>query len=336
MGSFYTINKYITLKLEEGKTVIYVGGEKFRVCRAIPISIPENNIQDVQSVDDLLEIRKVLKDQEINNEGITAETEFLVNCSNLQAWAENGYNTDLMDSRIAFPLLKRLAELGDKTAKSIFKEEIIRRYKNGTFNSQLFLKDEGYLDTLTEEELISGAMETREYILFSEIVNFMKKYGVRYELVQWLDEDKCRHRLDGRKRFFSLYKGHICEFEFDFFEESYFLFEKLSEFKDLDWLVLITTRVHTAPLSGEISKINSLRVLKLKLVENSEIPDIFSMTPNIKLLIIINHGLKGRALKYVNSIDSLKLLNELDIYRYTVNPDDLSKLKSRGIKILIR
>ena len=333
MGLSYTINKYITLKLEEGKTVIYVGGEKFRVCRVLPISIPENNIQDVQSVDDLLEMSKILRDQEINDQGITAETEFLVNCSNLQAWAENRYNTDLMDSRIAFPILKRLVEFGDKTAKSIFKEEIIKRYKGGSYNSLLCLENEGCLDYLTEDELISGVLETREYILFSEVVDFMKKHGVKYEITLTLDDDKCRHRLDHRKRFFSLFKGHICEFEFDLVEESFFLFEKFSEFKELDWLVLNTTRVVATPLN---SKINSLRVLKILLRENSEIPDIFSVAPNIKLLIIRNQGLKGRELKYINSINTLKMLKELNIYRYSVNPDDLSKLKSRGVKIFIK
>ena len=74
-------------------------------------------------------------------------------------------------------------------------------------------------------------------------------------------------------------------------------------------------------------------------MSSAQIPDIFNMIPNIKLLIIRNgyQGyLKGGNLKYVNSINSIKLLEELKIYKYSVNPDDLSKLKTRGVKIFIR
>jgi len=336
MGLTYTINKHINLKLENGKTVIYVCGEELSICRVLPINIPQNDIQDIQSVDDLLEMSKILKDQEIDNKGINAETEFLVNCSNLQCWVENRYNTDLMDSIIAFPILRRLVEIGDKTAKMVFKEEIMKRYKNSIYNSRQFLKDEGFLDYFTEDELIIGALETRECNLFYEIVDFMKKYGVTYELVLNLDEDKCRHRTDPRKRFFSLHKGHICEFEFDLDEESFFLFEKFSRFKGLTWLVLSTTIYYQIVPSG--NKISSLRVLKILANNNSEIPNIFNMIPNVEALIIRNQGTNGIDLEHIKPISDLEQLKALKIwkYNYNIDPDDLHEMKSRGIKILIK
>ncbi len=47
--------------------------------------------------------------------------EFWGHCSNLQAWAEYGYDTRLLHPNLAFPLLEKLATVGDPIAKKVFK-----------------------------------------------------------------------------------------------------------------------------------------------------------------------------------------------------------------------
>ena len=58
--------------------------------------------------------------------------EFWGHCSNLQAWIENDYCTDIIHSNLAFPLLRILVEKGDPKANHVFKEEIAYRYENGS------------------------------------------------------------------------------------------------------------------------------------------------------------------------------------------------------------
>ncbi|MFX1237046.1 MAG: hypothetical protein ACFFAS_03805 [Promethearchaeota archaeon] len=57
------------------------------------------------------------EEERARNRVIPPETEFLVHCSNLQAWVEHGYDARLIHSNLAFPLLKRLCEVGDPQAK---------------------------------------------------------------------------------------------------------------------------------------------------------------------------------------------------------------------------
>lgn len=57
----YRINKFIELKLENGKTVIYIDNEPFILCKGIFIEIPvENEHLDVEtySIDELSEKSK--------------------------------------------------------------------------------------------------------------------------------------------------------------------------------------------------------------------------------------------------------------------------------------
>lgn len=42
----FIINKYLTLKLENEKTFIYVNGERFRQCNYLLLNIPVNQLGD--------------------------------------------------------------------------------------------------------------------------------------------------------------------------------------------------------------------------------------------------------------------------------------------------
>ena len=84
---------------------------------------------------------------------IPPETEFWAHCSNLQVWVEYGYNTKMLHRNLAFPLLKRLTEVGDSQAKRVFKEEIAKRFESGFEPVVKFLIIQGYMEYFTREEL---------------------------------------------------------------------------------------------------------------------------------------------------------------------------------------
>ena len=143
----FKVNNFITLKLEKGKTNIYINGQYFKQCLFLLLNIPVDKVSsfnDIESIDEAS--TKLSRKMENNHNIIKPEVEFMGHCSNIQAWAENDYDTRLLHSNIAFPLLKRLSELRDPIAIKIYKEEIAKRFLSGNYNVITYLHNEGYLD----------------------------------------------------------------------------------------------------------------------------------------------------------------------------------------------
>ena len=84
------------------------------------LNVPLNDrkVNQINSIDEAAE------NLSIYGVKLSPEVEFHGHCSNLQAWAENHYDTRLLHSNLSFPLLKKLAELGDPQAKQMIKDEI--------------------------------------------------------------------------------------------------------------------------------------------------------------------------------------------------------------------
>ena len=130
----FNVNDYITLKLENRKTNVYVNGVLFNQCKYILTRkkiFELGDLLELQSVDELADssiddiARKLdhfLEYIEPEFIDIPVKTRFWVHCSNLQVWAENNYDTKLLHSNLSFPLLKKLVEIGDPVAKKVFKE----------------------------------------------------------------------------------------------------------------------------------------------------------------------------------------------------------------------
>ena len=70
-------------------------------------------------------------------------------------WYEEDYNTNIIHSNLAFPLLKKLTEVGDSNAKKVFKEEIARKLSSKTESTIKFLLEEEYYKFLTPEEFLT-------------------------------------------------------------------------------------------------------------------------------------------------------------------------------------
>ncbi len=153
----FIVNEYLELQLENGKTFICIGGDRFDQCKFLFINIPINEIDSFDEIESVDEAAEKL-DRSLEFRGgrqvdiIPPEVEFWGHCSNLQVWVENNYDSRLLHRNLAFPLLERLAEVGDPTAKKVFKEEIAIRMESGFPSVVEYLVIQGYLDYLNEDE----------------------------------------------------------------------------------------------------------------------------------------------------------------------------------------
>ncbi|MHA2050445.1 MAG: hypothetical protein ACW986_12580 [Promethearchaeota archaeon] len=155
----FEINEFLKLKLENNKTTIYVNNVKIIQCKYLLLNELDsfNETKEIKSKN--LSIDSQSKNlnhtlelvDEYKNE-IPPEIEFWAHSSNLQAWYEHSYNTQILHSNLAFPLLRKLSQAGDAIAKKVFQKEIIKRFREGNLNVMVFLIIEGYLDELSIEE----------------------------------------------------------------------------------------------------------------------------------------------------------------------------------------
>jgi hypothetical protein len=161
------INPYITLKLVNGKTYIYVNGRRFIQCIRLILNIPKDEIpqyDEIESIDQAVELQNKYLYQNRMVEGhmarplrdqwhdITPEQEFWGHCSNIQAWVEHGYDTRILKSNVSFPLLRELTQTGDPVAKKVFKEEIALRLESAYPSVVEYLINQGYIKHFTTFE----------------------------------------------------------------------------------------------------------------------------------------------------------------------------------------
>ena len=152
----FKLNQFLSLELRNNRTVILVDGKEFRQCTHLVMKIPVEDLKDtqeIQSIDEFAEIYGRGPELRSEHDWITPKEEFWGHCSNLQAWVEHDYDTRILHRNLAFPLLKKLNDLGDTVAKRKFKDEVIQRFLSGHFPVMKFLNERGYLKSFTKEEL---------------------------------------------------------------------------------------------------------------------------------------------------------------------------------------
>ncbi|GAH32500.1 unnamed protein product, partial [marine sediment metagenome] len=140
---------------------------------------------EIESIDEAAErLDKSMEEGNENELEISPETEFWGHCSNLQVWYEHNYNTRLLHSNLAFPLLKKLTDVGDSLAKTVFKEEIVRRMKKGYGSTFLYLYDERYHNYLEREEFIDNILNPHDAETLKEIEQLL---NLEYMIIDSLD-----------------------------------------------------------------------------------------------------------------------------------------------------
>ncbi|MHA1933460.1 MAG: hypothetical protein ACW96X_13025, partial [Promethearchaeota archaeon] len=185
----FKVNEYITLKLEEGKTNIYIEGKLFQQCKSLLMNIPNDDISSFDEIESIDNAQELFRYKRLIVTDIPPVTEFWGHCSNLQAWCEHGYDTRLLHRNLGFPLLKRLSEVNDPKAKFTFKEEIAKRFDSGYPNVVNYLIEGEYLNFLDVEVCLS---------IIESIFYKPTKYVLFYELSSTLLQ------LDKKKAFYLL------------------------------------------------------------------------------------------------------------------------------------
>lgn len=246
----FKVNDYITLRLEQvwepqeqeeqQETVIYVAGKWFRQCKFLLLNIPVKKIcyyNEISSIDEASV--KLDCSQERNRffkRKIPPEVEFWGHCSNLQMWAEYNYDTRLLHSNLAFPLLKRLTEVGDPTAKRVFREEIAERLEQGYQPVVEYLKEENYFRYLSHEELIRALTTTAEA---EALLTIEQNIGKLIEILTELHEGKVGVYAIVKNRHVETLSLHKCNLKS--------VPIKLKKFSKLKTLNLTSNRISIVP-----------------------------------------------------------------------------------------
>ena len=221
----FVVNEYISLRLMFSKTLIYVCDELFLTCQKVAISIAPTEFDEYANFNDIDDIISFYKSQTTVEEqqiSMTSEEEFWGHCSNLQAWVENDYITNVLSKNISFPLLKELYHRGIKHFTPIFKRELIERIRTGGTKALLyFISDTeyNYLQHLTEDDLFDNLLPFEEAEIMRNISKFVP---LEYTLTTSLRDSREFWGLrDDNKIHFCVKDGHIVELEILLDEKSY-------------------------------------------------------------------------------------------------------------------
>ncbi len=338
----FQINKFIELRLEDGKTNIYINNQHFRHCKYVLLrktlfEIENKGILDVDSVDELAEQLDDSLEQKLpERTGIPVETQFWVHCSNMQVWAEHDYDSKLLHSNLSFPLLKRLTEVGDLIARKVFKDEVAERFASKHEPVSLFLIKGGYLNFFNDEELFTLAELNRE--IFEDNLMYVRKEFVYSYLG---DDGKILERLE--KKFKTPFTPVSKRLFLELIEKNTFFVEnrkitkidlsdlhirtiphEIFQFKSLDALSVSYCALERVPRA--ISKLKSLKLLALNSNFLQTLPESIGLLKSLGNLNLGYNELKGLPESTVN-LKNLEILH-LGNNELTHIPEEIGKLKN--------
>jgi len=352
----FKVNEFITLKLENNETIIYVNGKRFNQCKFLMLNISYDKItafNDIESIDEVAS--KLDKSLENKQFKIPPEVEFWGHCSNLQVWAESNYNTRLLHSNLAFPLLKKLTEVGDPIAKRVFGEEIAKRYESGYLPVVRYLLLRGYLLYLPEEYLldISKKKDLKFIKLlfelieqpndFSEETYYNKELAIEYflRIVSVIDEKTFLKLIDRIKEEKQLLQKIITEIFKKNIPKIIDVIYKLANQKDYTQkfinegvalseagflaLLDLMTGKYTSKIDS-FDEINRNYIQHYKIDDNGHITGILIAYPEGPFIRVIPKQIKN-----------LKYLEELTLRGQEIKliPEEIVKIKSLRILELI-
>ncbi len=190
----FIVNNYITLKLENNKTNIYINGKLFRHCKYLFLNIDETGRRPsefiytpAECIDDMVGLYDSSNAPRMDEGGtpiisLPPEDEFWGHCSNLEVWAENNYDSRLISSYLAFPLLKDLSKAGDQLAIECFKDEVKKRFLSHNPNVMLYLFEELYIRNLKKE----GIGNVLKKVNMAYLRKLAKKDSGNYRRINYL------------------------------------------------------------------------------------------------------------------------------------------------------
>ncbi len=271
----FRINTYITLKLEKNKTNIYINGNRYLQCKYLLIVNPQRNSMqwEINSIDEAsYRLRTNLENNEnVVKYNIDPSQEFWGHCSNLQAWSENNYDTRLIHSNLAFPLLRKLQKVGDKVAQKVFKEEIVKRLSEK--NVLDYLIEENYISFLNQEEIFTGLLIPEEVNMLIDVSNKTKaKYILRHPLLN--KKNKCSFISKSR---------HVTGLEINLTNYCDTIPKEISKLEKLTHLKI---NVANTKMINFGKTLNNLLKLKIIIEGKTFIPNEFLTFPKLEILEI--------------------------------------------------
>lgn len=337
----FKINKYLKLCLEDGSTNIYLNDILFTQCKYVLLNIPIEKItsfDEIESIDDAYE--QLDKTLENGNEIISSDVEFWAHCSNLQIWFENDYNSCLLHKNLAFPLLKKLTEVGDLKAKRVFKEEIVRRLESGDPKVIKYLMIEGYLEYLDYENMISSLLRPDEASYIFELNELIaKKIKELSEKIEFreIPDIKLKPAFEGEDReyfTFLVENRRVVDILISGVDDYFFKFY----FEEIPDLIGKFTSLRKINLPNNNFKNLPENFENLKLLEEVDLshnnfhifPEVLTSLKPLKRLKISSNYIK----KIPESIGNLENLEELNLASNSISkiPESIGRLKN--LKIL--
>lgn len=343
----FIVNEYITLKLEGSNTIIYVNGERFNQCKYLFISLPHRLRRQINSIDQAVDYySNDLEENSVEDYGLTVEQIFWGHSSNLQAWAENDYDTRLLHSNLAFPLLKRLTEVGDIKAKKIFKTEIVKRFKEGDRKLKLFLDEEGFLEPFSQEEYYNLHLKKKHQKILSQIAleygkTFLQMFSPRSfdnreivnlsfynkipKSVRKLKNTLLSLRLAGRIKELPDWLGGLTKLRNLCIHAKYLrtLPDFFGNFKFLNSLSIRNCSIREIPNS--LGLLTNLQKLHINNANLSEVPKFIGNLGNLEELNLYGNQIK-EVPEILGSLKNLKILN-LGDNKISKFPTFIQKLK---------
>lgn len=324
----FKVNEYITLKLEGGKTNIYVKDQLFRQCKFLLLNIPVDRVSsfdEIESIDEAAEkLDRTLEGRETEDYEISSKVEFWGHCSNLQVWSEMDYDTRLIHSNLAFPLLEKLTEIEDPLAIRVFKEEIAKRigespsllrnlYMMGLF--EFLTLEEIKNVTLDQEFLNLQSCDLQEFPSFIFSLKNLNSLLLDYNKICEIPDDIANVK---RLKLFSISDNKIKEISIS-----------LSYLYNLEFLDLSNNSISHINFLKNKRIFPSLKKLNLSLNRLTEFSSELVGLKNLKELDLSNNSITiipplSKSLRYLNlSSNSIKFL-----------PRSISKLSYLEILVL--
>ena len=330
----FRINEHLTLKLEGGKTHIYVGGERFFQCKYLFLLNPQGILNEINSVDEAAEVFDKAMESRLTPDdlGLTLEEVFWGHCSNLQAWAEHDYDARLLHSNLSIPLLRELKKLGDPLAIRVYKESLLERFLQGPRNTQEFLLPYMEEDISHEEKLslIQSREETQVIRKIEQLIGEELELDTYYH--HW---DKSFFIRGGRVLGISLMGTSLKRIPeeikaFPLLEVFYFKSKSLtevpewiSELKTIRKLAIILSNIRHFP--RQITNLAQLEYLNLSGNPFTSFPEEISRLTALKELY---HG--GPIKNLSKGFGELASLKKLKLYNAQIAtlPESFGKLKN--------
>ncbi|MFX1281162.1 MAG: leucine-rich repeat domain-containing protein [Promethearchaeota archaeon] len=173
------INNLITVKLEDEGVFTYIKGKKY-------LKYPSEYFYPISTIEQIDVNEK--NNQILKN---PLKKYFKELCFYLKLWVEKDYDTNIINKRLAFQLLERLVKLGEDKEKRIFKQEIMKTIRSGSYETVNFLIDFDYLEYLDEnernllfnQEVNNGNLPIILYLFTQNDINYINRENINANLL---------------------------------------------------------------------------------------------------------------------------------------------------------